>query len=79
MTHPLWQLLLLTREPENDYQLTCEECYELLEFDADLLAIGANPVEVRTIINRHLALCSSYGTKLDAWLEQLEISFPSPP
>ena len=70
-TRPLWKLLLLAQNPKKDVQFTCEECIELLEYDADRLAAGANPAEIRPSVSHHLALCSSCSTQLDDWLENL--------
>jgi hypothetical protein len=73
-SRPLWQLLLLTRDSNEDLRLTCEECFALLEYDADRLVAGANPAEIRPNVGRHLAICSSCRTQLDDWLEKLEDS-----
>jgi len=70
--HPLWKLLLLVNDSKKDVHLTCEECIAVLEYDADRLAAGADPAEIRPSINRHLALCSSFSSQLEDWLEDLE-------
>ena len=69
---PLWQLLSLTQDSQETVSLTCEECFALLEYDADLLVAGAHPTEVRPSVNHHLALCSSCQTQIEGWLEKLE-------
>lgn len=69
---PLWKLLLLVNDSKKDIHLTCEECFALLEYDADRLAAGADPAEIGTSIRHHLVLCSSFNTQLDEWLENLE-------
>ena len=66
---PLWQLLLLTNESEGFVQFTCEECFTLLEYDADLLAVGADLDEIQSSVSRHLNLCTKCQTKFDDWLE----------
>jgi len=73
-TRPLWKLLLLAHESKKELQITYEECFTLLEFDADCLAAGADPAEIRSIVNSHLALCSSRSIQFDDWLESLEDS-----
>ena len=73
-TRPLWKLLLLVNDSKKDVHLTCEECIALLEFDADCLEAGADLTKIRSIVNRHLALCSSCSIQLDDWLENLEDS-----
>jgi hypothetical protein len=72
MTRPLWQLLLLMRDSKKDIRLTCEECFALLEFDADRLSAGADPAEIRSSVIHHLTSCLSFSTQLDDWLERLE-------
>ena len=66
----LWQLLLLTRDASMPVQLTCEECFALLEYDAELFASGAALDEIRSIVNRHISLCSACRAKFDEWLEK---------
>jgi len=67
----LWQLLLLTRDAK-PVQLTCEECFALLEYDAEILADGATLDKVRPAVNHHLSLCRTCRAKFDEWLEELD-------
>jgi hypothetical protein len=68
----LWQLLLLLRNPKGNVQLTCQECFELIAYDADLLAAGANLADLKEVVRRHLVLCSSCNTQFNEWLEKME-------
>lgn len=68
----LWQLLLLTHDASTQVQLTCEECFALLEHDANLLAGGAALDEVRPAINYHLSICSKCQSKFKEWLKELD-------
>jgi hypothetical protein len=43
----LWQLLLLTCDANATVDLTCEECFTLLEYDTELLVSGATLDEIR--------------------------------
>ena len=72
MSRPLWQLLLLTRDSKKSIHLTCEECFGLLEFDADLLTAGVSLDEIIPSVSHHLALCPECQTKFDAWLANPE-------
>jgi len=72
MTRPLWQLLMLLREPDTSIELSCVECFELLEYDADRLVAGAEPDAIRPSVKQHLELCSSCQTQIDDWLEELK-------
>ena len=68
----LWQLLLLTRDAGSPVQLTCEECFSLLEYDAELLTNGITPDEIQPVVSRHLSLCPQCRAKFDGWLEKLD-------
>jgi hypothetical protein len=68
----LWELLLLTCDVSKPVKLTCEECFILLGYDADLLASGAALEKIRPAVNQHLALCSACRAKFDEWLEELD-------
>ncbi len=68
----LWQLLLLTRDAGKPVQLTCEECFALLEYDAERLADGISPDKIRPAVSHHLSLCSQCRAKFDIWLEKLD-------
>jgi len=68
----LWQLLLLTRDAGKPVQLTCEECFALLEYDAELLANGAALDDIRPSVNQHLSLCPMCRAKFKEWLEELD-------
>jgi len=69
---PLWQLLLQTNVSKEVVQLTCEECFALLEYDAGLLAAGAVSDEIRSSVSYHLDLCEECQVKFDDWLEKLK-------
>jgi hypothetical protein len=55
----LWQLLVLTCDASTSAQLTCEECFVLLEHDAELLSSGAALDELHPVIRNHLAFAQS--------------------
>jgi len=67
---PLWQLLILTKDGKQSISINCEECVLLMEYDADLLAIGEADDEVMTIINQHINICSTCRNQLDDWITQ---------
>lgn len=67
---PLWKLLMLARSSETNLQITCEECFALLEYDAELLANGAAFEEIRPIANHHLSLCPTCTEQFKNWLEK---------
>jgi len=71
MARPLWQLLMLLHDPESTIELSCVECFELLEYDADRLVVGQESDLIRPSVKKHLALCSSCRAQLDEWVEKL--------
>jgi len=71
MTHPLWQLLLLTQNPDSNVHLNCEECFALLAYDAELLAAGAALDDIHRAVSRHLVICSACKTEFDDWQKKL--------
>jgi len=68
----LWQLLLLTSDSKVAVNLTCEQCFALLEYDTDLLVAGADHADIRPSVSHHLALCSSCQRQIDDWIDKLE-------
>jgi predicted anti-sigma-YlaC factor YlaD len=72
MTRPLWQLLMLIQQSKEDVDLTCNECFTLLEYDADLLVSGAEFSEINSSVKKHLQLCSRCRNQLKAMIEKKE-------
>jgi hypothetical protein len=72
VSRPLWQLLVMTSESKQSVQLTCKECFALLEYDADLLEAGVPLAEIRSSVIHHVSLCSACQTKFDDWLTKRE-------
>ena len=72
-SRPLWQLLLLTKTLNESVQLTCEECFTLLEYDAELLAGGVTLDEIRPAIRYHVSLCQECWNKINEWMGKLDI------
>lgn len=70
-TMPLWRLLLRAHDHDRSFQPTLNECKELLEYDAELLADGEPLDKIRPDIAYHLALCSPYRKQLNDWVNGL--------
>jgi len=66
MTRPLWQLLL-----EEPSQLSCDECFAVMEYYAEILAQGGAALLPQ--IMQHLAGCPScrveHRAALRRWIE----------
>jgi len=71
-TYPLWQLLIQIRDHDNPIHLTFEECIELLEFDAEILASASDIEEIKPILDYHYSLCSENREKLVELFDNLE-------
>ena len=67
---PLWRLLLLISQSKEPIQLTCEECFVLLGYDADLLASGITPDEIYPSVNHHISFCTACQTKFEYLLNK---------
>jgi uncharacterized protein with PIN domain len=72
MSRPLWQLLVHELDFDNGQELTCEECFAVLEYYADLLACGANPEKLHQPMHRHLAHCPNCRKQFQQWIKHLE-------
>lgn len=67
---PLWQLLLLISQSKEPIQLTCEECFVLLGYDADLLASGIAPDDIYPSVHHHISFCTACQTEFEHWLNK---------
>jgi hypothetical protein len=76
MLRPLWKLLTLVHDFEKDVNLSCEECFMLLEFDADLFVSGADIEALQPSVRKHLTLCANCRAELADWVDKLEKAHP---
>jgi hypothetical protein len=74
MHRPLWQLLMLVHDPDTFIELSCAECFALLEYDAGCLSSGAELSELSPSVKHHLEICASCQAQLNDWLDELEKS-----
>jgi hypothetical protein len=56
MSRALWQLLLVSKAPDLS-EMTCEECFAILDYFAGQLADGADPEKLRDPVVGHLSRC----------------------
>ena len=56
MVRPLWQLLL-----EDPSGLTCDECFSVMDYYAELLAKGG--ADLLSEVIEHLKECPHYGVQ----------------
>ena len=70
--YPLWKLLLLTTGAEESIELSCPDCFSLLDYDASLLTSGGDLNDLLPVIKHHLSICSSCQAELKSWLDELD-------
>ena len=69
---PLWQLLMLTSDSEKAVELSCSDCFTLLDYDAGLLTSGGDLDDLLPVIKHHLSICSSCQAELKSWVDELD-------
>jgi Zn finger protein HypA/HybF involved in hydrogenase expression len=57
MSKKLWQVLLQSALETSDVEITCMECFNLLDQYADLLLDGTDPQEIIPTVREHLQYC----------------------
>ena len=57
MTKKLWQILLQSALETEEYEITCLECFNLLDQYADLILDGADPSQIMPTVRQHLKHC----------------------
>ena len=57
MTKQLWQLLLQSALETEEIEISCLECWNLLDQYADLILDGAEPDEIMPAVRQHLKNC----------------------
>jgi hypothetical protein len=70
---PLWRLLILVRNANDEVILTCDDCFQILEYLADTHhKIWPDDDFLRMIANKHLSCCPDCHQYYLKKLEQLE-------
>ncbi len=69
--YPLWQLLMLVTSTDRSIELSCSDCFTLLNYDAGLLSGGGDPGDLLPVIKHHLSICSSCQAELNLMLDEL--------
>lgn len=72
MTRPLWEILAASSSSD-DTQLTCDECFAILEYLADEATQGADPQILLQTARRHLAHCPDCRQHYEERLSRLEL------
>lgn len=57
MSKKLWQLLLQSALEAEEYEISCLECFDLLDQYADIIMEGVDPCEIMPAVRQHLNNC----------------------
>ena len=66
MVNSVWQTLLKSALETEEFEIDCEECYELLDMYAELLLDGADADEIMPTVKQHLKQCNCCVHELEA-------------
>jgi len=69
--YPLWQLLLLTANLDKSIELSCSDCFTLLDYDAGLISAGGDLGDFLALIKHHLSICSKCQAEITTMLDEL--------
>ena len=53
MSKKLWQLLLQSALEAEEYEISCLECFDLLDQYADIIMEGVDPCEIMPAVRQH--------------------------
>ena len=70
-THALWQTLLKAALEADGFELSCEECFNLLVLYADVLEEGGNSAETVAKVKQHLKQCGHCSHEVEALMGQM--------
>jgi len=72
MSNSLWQTLLKSALETEDFEIDCEECYNVLDMYADLILEGADPAEIMPLVTQHLKQCNCCTNELEAMVVMIQ-------
>lgn len=72
MAKKTWQLLLQAALETEEYEITCMECFTLLDQYADLLLEGTDPSEIMPTVKQHLRHCPGCTEEFEALATMLK-------
>ena len=71
MSKKLWQVLLQSALKTEEYEITCLECFNMLDQYADLLLEGANPDSIMPTVRQHLNHCPTCTQEFETLMTML--------
>ena len=72
MSNSLWQTLLKSALETEEYEISCEECFNLLDLYADLILDGTTPSEIMPMVKQHLKQCNCCVNELEAMMIMIQ-------
>jgi Zn finger protein HypA/HybF involved in hydrogenase expression len=72
MAKRLWEILLQSALETEEYEISCLECFNLLDQYADLLLEGADPQEIMPTVRQHLNHCPTCTSEFEALVVMLQ-------
>ena len=72
MAKKLWQTLLKSALDTEEYEISCMECFNLLDQYADLLLEGTDPSEIMPTVRQHLNHCPGCVDEFKALMTMIQ-------
>lgn len=73
LSRPIWKLLIVVSESDQSVKLTCDECFNILDYLADEAIRGIDLNVLREALHRHIEHCEDCREHHLKKLEGLEV------
>lgn len=73
LSRPIWKLLIKVSESDQVEKLTCDECFNILDYLADEAIRGIDLNVLREALHRHMEHCADCREHHLKKLEELEV------
>ena len=74
MSENFWRNLVQTVLDTTENEISCDECFEVLDEYVDLLESGQDPTLVLPNIEQHLSVCHCCHTELEALITAVKLA-----
>ena len=72
MTKELWRVLLQSALETEEYEISCVECFNLLDQYADLILDGTDPSEIMPTVRQHLKHCPTCTDEFETLMRMIQ-------
>jgi hypothetical protein len=79
MTQKPWQILLQSALETEAYEISCMECFDLLDQYAEFIVEGDDPHEILLAVKQHLNQCHCCTNEFEALMVMLQEAAKSQP